>query len=219
MRLPKEYDKNLKAGIITLPMYIAALYSVNKRAKNYRDKMRELKRGPIFMYWEAAFDKASAEMDKYYALKESLLSFISPDCIHREFKGYQRTRIYSYEAAYKHIKDEDIVWSNSYYDYEKAREVFFVDIENKSAPVYFYYLYYDLGERSFHTPLAESDIEHFPELKIEDIDELLTEGKDINDLVSVTFVNKVLEFLKKGEKIKGLPEGKQKENLNEHLCS
>ena len=37
MKTPKEYTDNIKKGIITTSMLEAALYSVNKRAKNYRD--------------------------------------------------------------------------------------------------------------------------------------------------------------------------------------
>ena len=41
MRTPKEYADNIKKGIITTSMLEAALYSVNKRAKNYRDAERK----------------------------------------------------------------------------------------------------------------------------------------------------------------------------------
>lgn len=41
MRTPKEYTDNLKKKIITENMLLDCLYSVNKRAKNYRDKERE----------------------------------------------------------------------------------------------------------------------------------------------------------------------------------
>ena len=41
MRTPKEYTDNLKKKIITENMLLDCLYSVNKRAKNYRDKERD----------------------------------------------------------------------------------------------------------------------------------------------------------------------------------
>lgn len=40
MRTPKEYTDNLKKKTITESMLLDCLYSVNKRAKNYRDKER-----------------------------------------------------------------------------------------------------------------------------------------------------------------------------------
>ena len=41
MKTPKEYSDNLSNHIITKQMLVDCLYSVNKRAKNYRDKERE----------------------------------------------------------------------------------------------------------------------------------------------------------------------------------
>jgi hypothetical protein len=41
MRTPKEYTKNLERRIITKEMLQDCLLSVNKRAKNCRDKERE----------------------------------------------------------------------------------------------------------------------------------------------------------------------------------
>lgn len=40
MKTPEEYTKNLKKGIITDEMLNQCLYSVNKRAKNYRDRKK-----------------------------------------------------------------------------------------------------------------------------------------------------------------------------------
>ena len=37
MRTPKDFSENIKNGIITTEMLNECLYSVNKRAKNYRD--------------------------------------------------------------------------------------------------------------------------------------------------------------------------------------
>ena len=41
MRTPKDFSENIKNGIITTEMLNECLYSVNKRAKNYRDAKRE----------------------------------------------------------------------------------------------------------------------------------------------------------------------------------
>ena len=42
MKIPKEYRDNLLNHIITKQMLVDCLYSVNKRAKNYRDKEIDL---------------------------------------------------------------------------------------------------------------------------------------------------------------------------------
>lgn len=38
MKTPTEYSKNIKNHIITDRMLVDCLYSVNKKAKNWRDK-------------------------------------------------------------------------------------------------------------------------------------------------------------------------------------
>ena len=61
-----------------------------------------------------------------------------------------------------------------------------------------YYLFYDLGNHSFHTPIYQSDLEKYPSLKIEDIDDLVTYGDEIRELISIQFVQKVLELIATG---------------------
>ena len=140
------------------------------------------------------------KMEGYYSIKEELLSFIKPNCIHKELNHYERTRIYDYQKQYESVFEEydedDIVWQNCYYDYEEEREVYFVDVIDRDCPVYFYYLFYDLGEYSFHTPLKDFNEDKNNDLQIVEIDSLYTEGKEINDLLSVSFVKKVLGLLK-----------------------
>lgn len=69
-------------------MLCSALYSVNKRAKNYRDKKREYKH-----YRYAKYDYAGQSEEKekeLYKLKSDLLTVLRPVCIHKEFIGYER---------------------------------------------------------------------------------------------------------------------------------
>lgn len=42
MKTPTKFAKNLKNNIVTFEMFIGALYSINKRAKNCRDRVRDL---------------------------------------------------------------------------------------------------------------------------------------------------------------------------------
>lgn len=44
MRTPKEFNDNIKKEILTKEMLEACLLSVNKRAKNWRDREREYRR-------------------------------------------------------------------------------------------------------------------------------------------------------------------------------
>lgn len=99
MKTPREYQKNLQNKIITVQMLDDALWSVNKRAKNWRDKKREYRRCLYDKYYN--FEKAEVQEREYYNQKDELLSLISPVCIHREDAGYQRTRVYDYEPNYQ----------------------------------------------------------------------------------------------------------------------
>ena len=59
MKTPKHYNDNLKNNIITEEMFSDCLYSVNKRAKNYRDKAHEYKHRYRFYHkaGDSQFDK------------------------------------------------------------------------------------------------------------------------------------------------------------------
>lgn len=198
MRTPKEYSDNLKQGIVTKEMLVDCLYSVNKRAKNARDKARELRkkmRNYYFFDRYNSVEQYEAKRDSYYQMKEILLSKFKPTCIHKELQGYERIRIYDYEGR-KYTKAlKRAVWINSYFDHEYYRRVYFCDVEKKNAPKYAYYLYYDLGDHSFHTPITPEQLSNYPDLKIVEIDTLQTIGRDVTDLVSMQFVKKVIAII------------------------
>ena len=109
MKTPKEYQDNLKNGIITQDMFTNRLYSVNKHAKNYRDKAQEYKLRYNRRY-HVAVDSQYDKMNEFYALKDRLLKYLKPKCIHKQFVGYETERVYSYEKEYKNRKGKKIVW-------------------------------------------------------------------------------------------------------------
>lgn len=201
MKTSKEYIKNLNNKIITLSMLIDCLYSSNKRAKNYRDKARKyrykLKCNPYIYNKYNTVEQYENKRDEYYNQKEKLLTILEPKCIHKEFKGYEKRRIKDFEPDYnRYLKKGEYVWSNCYLDKETYQEVYFIDIELKDKPIYFYYLFYDENMKyTFHTPIEKIDIKKYSNLDIIEIDELETEGQDIDDLISNQFVNKVINLI------------------------
>lgn len=208
-KTPKEYNKNLKEGIITEKMLEECLYSVNKRAKNYRDKEREYREynrnaRHYCRYYYDKYDNEEQMKNKkemFYEQKEIMLSILQPTCIHKEFLGYEKERIYDYDDRYinrrKYNKENKIVWENRYYDYDEDREVYFFDIKTDKAR-HNYYLFYELGDRTFHSPIVEEDLNKYDYLEVVEIDHLETEGHDINDLLSCQFCSKVVELIKSG---------------------
>lgn len=204
MKTPKEYTNNLKNNIITKEMLLTCLYSSNKRAKNYRDKERQYREYRKFnRYFYDKYDnegKMKEKKEEYYKQKEILLSIINPICIHKELYGYEKERIYDYEKRYKkYLKKGLFVWENCFWNSEIGCEIWFGDIELKDSPLYHYYYFYDLGmEYTFHSPIDEDELETIiseKRLKIVEIDQLNTEGKEITNLISNQFVIKVIKLI------------------------
>ena len=189
MKTSKDYLKNLNERIITKEMLGDCLYSVNKRAKNARDKEREYR----YDYKYYNDEKYRAQKEGYYAMKDELLGLVTPICIHEE-QQKRKIRVYDYEDAYHQYSAEDIVYSNSFYDYERDEWVTFInviEVVNK------YYLFYDFGDFSFHTPIDSP--EEYPDMNVVQISELITCGHDIEDLISVQFVKKVIDLIRSGD--------------------
>ena len=197
MRTPSEFAKNLKSRCISMEMLDAALYSVNKRAKNWRNKKREYKHNRYDYYGN--YEKAEINENLMYKKKEKLLSIFPPTCIHKEFFGYERIRVYDYQRHYtklltEHALKGDIVWINSYWDYDRDNEVNFFDYEIQDEPIYHYYLFHEMPKHTYHTPIDESDIKRY-DFPVIEINTIRTEGDDISDLVSVQFVDKLIELI------------------------
>ena len=195
MRTPKEYTANLNNGIITADMLSGCLFSVNKRAKNYRDKEREYRHK--FDYYNNE-EKNREKKEEYYHKKDLLLGVIKPTCIHCEtITRTRRQRIYDYEPEYDSYIGE-FVHQNSYWDRDECREVEFGDIVVEEFEDCKFYLFYDLGNHSFHTPIDYEIVDNYSDLEVVEIRNLNTKGNEINELLSTQFVDKVLAVVLQG---------------------
>ena len=202
MRTPKRYTDLIKNKKITNQIIAECIYSVNKRAKNYRDKIEDSNQAGFYKYKEINNEKAKEQKERYYSMKEDLLLNFSPKLVHKQYVGEKRQRVYSYQKNYEKLYNEkrnDIVWENSYYDYDRNKEVDFFDY-SLGEKKYLYFLYYEIGEYSFHTPITEERVEKNTQLEIKEIDEnFQTHGADIVDLLSTQFVQKVIDLLDSGD--------------------
>ena len=220
MRTPQEWIRNLENGIITEEMLDAALYSVNKRAKNCRDQKREYSRRYDKYHNAERYEEKESE---YYNQKEKLLSALQPMCIHREMLGFEKIRHYDnkpgfLDALARCFSSGAICWSNSFVrsggygyrwwdddfcEYGENRTYFF-DEELFHRPLIHYYLFYAVGTHSYHSPLrmTEDQVRTYArerDLEIIDIDKLDTRGDDIMGLCSTAFVSKVIAKISEGE--------------------
>ena len=72
----------------------------------------------------------------------------------------------------------------------------FIDV---MLPYDSYYLFYDFGKYSFHSPINEECLNQYSSLEIRDIGVLVTYGKDIHELLSCQFIKKVIDMIDKTE--------------------
>ena len=185
MKTPKLYNDLINEKKITNEIIAECVYYVNKRAKNYRDKIKEYKNGRSHQHLESNIEKAEEEMGKYYQLKEEFLKVFTPNLLHKQFIGEKKKRVYSYEKNYEKLLKEKT----------KDMEIEFFDY-HLGTKKYLYFLYCEIGEYSFHSPVSEKIAESNTELEIQEIDEnFKTHGSKNEGLLSMQFVKKVLELL------------------------
>lgn len=203
MKTPKEYRDNLKKCIITKQMLSDCLYSVNKRATNWRDMEREYRHNRHDYYDNE--EKAREKKQYYYSLKDTMLTVVQPVCIHREtIIRSERERIYEWdedsqeydEDYWKYKKNKEFIHEGSYWNNELKDYVSFGDIIVECDPIYRYYLFYDLdNDHTFHTPIGEEDALN-AKLDIIDIDGVYTLAhNNTDDLISTQFIKKIIELI------------------------
>lgn len=213
MRTPKEYTKLVKQGVLTDQIIAECIYSVNKRAKNCRDM--------VDAYWYAYEyrQKYIDKKDEYYRMKENMLTLYQPICIHRQTLNVYRRRARANETGYQKRKkkfEKDIVEIGMIYSKKAQKEVEYFDYLDRRDEKTLYFLFYEIGEYSFHKPISKKQKKKYPELKIIQIDDdFYTYGKDTNELLSVQFVKQVLQLIKSGNYTYQKSNAKKKEKINE----
>lgn len=96
MKTPSVFSKNLKNGCVNYEMLGACIYSFNKRAKNFRDNIRDLvQRRRYASWWEKEYiqksiDSASEKRDEYYGYKDYFLALLKPCEIHKVRRWNER---------------------------------------------------------------------------------------------------------------------------------
>lgn len=207
MRTPQSYNVNLKNGVVTTSMFEDVLYSYNKRAKNYRDQERKYcQLRHENRYWYDKYDneaKAEEKKDILYKKKSDILSFCSDHlvCIHK-LSRTRRVRIEDTEddfdkyleaiRLYEKGEESDVVYMNSYYDRDYEDFVTFINVIIDEPE---YYLYYEFPNYSFHSPISDKELVKYQKLEVIELDDLTTYGKNINDLISLQFCDKVWKHL------------------------
>lgn len=205
MRTPKEYLTNLRNGVITENMLSDVIYSYSKRAKNFRDRIRERKEHSreYRNFNSRIIDDYANKKEDYYGKKSDILKKCANKvtAIHK-LTFECRKRVYDYEEEWMSLKDErakyneylpsKVVWVNNFFDKVNEEYVEFCDIiQDKSR----HFLYYEIGKHSFHRPIVESELSEYDGIEIVELQELRTNCEDVTNLLSVQFCNKVWKYI------------------------
>ncbi len=193
MKTKKTYLENVKNGIITEEMLSECLFSVNKRAKNCRDKAK------IYRHQYDYAQKYIEQRDKYYEQKEILLSVVTPTEVHFEQvkrRDYIDDR-YGSPCEGDKLLDIKECWDNSLHE---KYQIYIIEEITTNI-----FLYYKIGNYSFHTPLlfnasaeqANDVMVKYGSLPHKEVS-LITCGHSITELISMQFVRKVIELIQSG---------------------
>lgn len=108
MVTPRRFKENIQNGRITEEMLALALYSINKRAKNARDKRNQYKAELGFSRSQYIWNNIreyEGKMQYYYELKDDMLSIVEPTCIHESEGRHGKEYFFYYEiGGYKFHK-------------------------------------------------------------------------------------------------------------------
>ena len=72
-------------------------------------------------------------------------------------------------------------------------------LENDYESIIQYYLFYVVGDHSFHHPISKGDIMNYPNLQVVRVERIITHGASADRLLSSQFADKVREALVNGE--------------------
>lgn len=206
METPEVFDELLSKGIITEDMLGAALFSLNKRAKNYRNQKRKGKKS---IYAQAKLfgfdnpddpDEAKKMEKEMYRKKELLLRIVEPVCIHKELAGYKKEYIYDKDRDDYADIFIDSIFHNRVLDRGICRKEgqdirFFV---RRGEPYYRYYFFRCVGDHTYHTP-TDQETALNSGLPIHMINEIKTEGEKEEKLISEEFVDKIITLVESGQ--------------------
>lgn len=204
MELPEEYWENLRNGIITYEMLDTALFSLNKRAKNWRDVKRERKKeayasASLFGFEiENSIEDAEKMEKEMYDKKMELLTIIPPVCIHKEFAGYSKACVYDTNAQYDSLYlnalfHNGVSDKGTAYLGNEAHQYFLME----TTPRYRYYLVRYMGKHAFHTPIRKEEVRNY-DLPVYLTAPIKTVGKAERELAPMEFVEEMLQLVRSG---------------------
>ncbi len=195
MKTPTKYSKLVKRNELTEEMIGHVAFSINKRAKNYRDKRNEY-RCSNYRHAYSCMQSYEGKMNEAYIMKEHLLNLYQPIELHKTvYKNAYFKKIFSDQPDYEEIKQKDIISRG--YSYTTGNPYKEVLIEKCKEQ---YYLYFIIAGFKFHQPIDEDRIENYKGLFIKTLkDNFKVEGKKGTEILSAQFCKKVYQLIQSEE--------------------
>ncbi len=195
MKTPVKYSKLVKNNEVDKELIGHVAFSINKRAKNYRDKRNEY-RYSNYRHAYSYMQSYEEKMNEAYIMKANILSLFKPIEVHQAiFKSEFYKIVYSDQPEYLQIKPHQIRltgWSLT--TGNKYKEI----LIKKSRTQYF--LYFEIDNFKFHQPIDENELVNYTDLSIKTLeDNFKVEGKKGTELLSAQFCKKVDQLLESGD--------------------
>lgn len=205
MEIPKEFLSNIESRVITEEMLELALHSINKRAKNCRDKKKEYYLKGKKTGYEIDFntsDKYKKQEKEYYLQKVFLLKkLLKPNCIHESMNEMEkRVRYFNYDPEFIDFQDRAIYYSD-YFDKKLGEYVEFIDVVTVER-IKQHYLFYETTNYSFHIPIEEEEVKR--EMDNNNINKIIeinlkTKGQDVIELIPIEFIKEIVKLVESRE--------------------
>lgn len=152
MKTPKEWTDLVAKKQVTEVMIGQVLFSINKRAKNYRDQQKKYQTSRA-TYATSYFVNYEEKKATLYQMKKEILAIFSPTAIHTTIYTHDFIKkVYQDEVAYQAIQPKDILYT----DFSQTTGLPFKAILiSRSTEVFF--LFYKIAGYSFHQPIEKEE--------------------------------------------------------------
>jgi len=170
MKTSKHYMDCINNRTITEEIIEACLYSVNKRAKNHRDRAREAEYRYRYDYYGVGINERM-KMEEMYNMKDTMLETLSPVCAHYVERDYKVPSEAPYDCC------------ETYDSYKECFLLYKIGNHTFHTPV-------DEDDEYYQSFIKSG--------KVEELHDFTTYGADVSDLISMQFVKKLVRLIEIG---------------------
>lgn len=194
MKTPTKYSNLVKKNELTLELIGYVAFSINKRAKNYRDKRNEYSHSN-YRYACSCVESYEEKMNEAYTMKEKILGLYTPIEVHQTiFKSEFYKTVYSDQTEYSQIKPHQVLSTG--YSLTTGNKYKVIQVKKSRTQ---YFLYYEIDNFNFHQPINETELMNYEGLPVKTLENnFKVAGKNGTELLSAQICKKVYQLLESG---------------------